>query len=326
MEPVLLNRKEIDTVLWNRCIDHARFSCLYAYSWYLDAVSPGWKALVSTVENGYMIVMPVPIRNKWFLKVVSQPFYCQYLGIFSPEKIPEEVIAVFLSKFTREFWYVSGYSFHPAHDSFLLSALSQQYQFTVQLLTTHWLEIPEDKTPFSYTPDRIVNLKRSYRCNWELSDSDDISPLIRLFDENHLTNFENGIHHDSYKWLARLATLLLQHKMARLWYAVSDGTVHAGILVAYTAGKHYYLFNAADEKGRKGNARTWLLDQYFRQTGAGAHTFDFESPEVKNIADYYRSFGAEPIRFISVRKNGLPRPFRWFQEWRIKRSRKIKTS
>lgn len=317
MKPVLFNRDNIDTDKWNRCIENARFSCLYAFSWYLDAVSPDWKALIIRENEHYSFVMPVPIRKKWMFNVVTQPFYCQFLGVFSRYDITENILHDFIKALNHEFWYISSYSFHPSQYELLSQVLIDSPEFSYQKLTTHWLYL---EPSLKFNKDRTTNLKRAFKYNWELVKSTDIHHLIRLFNENHIGNFKNGIHNESYNWLLRLFNTLLAHDAVCLWYAVRDRKIGAGLLIGKYGNQSYYLFNAADPIGRKGNARTWLLAQYFQQNSYD--WFDFESPDNKNIAFHYESFGASPTMFISIRKNGLPRIIRWIQELRIQNSQK----
>jgi len=321
MLPVLLDRKDIDSNLWNHCIEHARFPCLYACSWYLDAVSPDWKALVIQTGKEYSYVMPLPVHTKLNINIVFKPFYCQYLGIFSTNEISMTVLESFLKELSRRFCYISAYSFHPSFFQVFSADLLAKYKLTGKTRTTHWLSIPHAQEPLPYTADRAANLKKAQRYHWQIEESTDIKPLTQLFEENHAPHFKYGIHPKSYTWLEQLAEILLINKTGKLWYALNDGRISGGMLIAHYKGQHYYLFNAADSIGRKGNSRTWLLDQYFRTQCRSGDVFDFESPDMPLIANHYKSFGAETKSFLTIRKNGLPRIIKWLQEYRIRNSR-----
>ena len=54
-----LKHTEIDKERWDAAIGVALNALPYAYSWYLNAVSPGWEALVSE-DCDY--VMPLPVK------------------------------------------------------------------------------------------------------------------------------------------------------------------------------------------------------------------------------------------------------------------------
>jgi hypothetical protein len=59
-----LKHTEIDKYKWDACITRASNSLVYAYSWFLDVVSPNWDALIL---DDYTAVMPITHRKKYFL-------------------------------------------------------------------------------------------------------------------------------------------------------------------------------------------------------------------------------------------------------------------
>jgi hypothetical protein len=334
-EPILLARHQINDEAWNTLIANARHSVPYAYTWYLDCVSPDWQALVS-VESGelmvdstrvsdhrgtssfeYSMVMPLPVRKKWGMSVVQQPLFCQYLGLFSANDISEEEVALFLESLNRHFSYISVYDFHPAHTGILRKVLPGYSDFEVQEKATHWLNLekPYSELAGKYSADRKNNLKKSRRYPWVGQESTDVEPLISLFKEHHADQIQN-VQESAYVLLRNLTRILLEKHLARIEYASLQGTLHAGVMIIETHKLGIYIFNAADAVGRMGNARTFLLDAYLRQKAESLKIFDFESPEVASIAQFYESFGAERQEFCSINKNKLPFPFRQLQDWR----------
>lgn len=318
MKPVYLHRQDIDDDKWNRCIQHARFSCIYAYSWYLDAVVDHWSAFVIEDKEEYYTVMPLPFQYKYRFKVLFQPFYCHYLGIFSQSEIAIEDLEDFLQLLSKQFAYISCYNWHPALYPLLEKSLYFQKNFIVTTNYTDWLQLPSSPLPF--TRDRIQNIKRAQKYHWEIEVSSDIKPLIQLFQQYHTATFPRGIHPRSYEWLEQLFDSLAYNNSATLWYAKKEKCIHAGILIAFKDGQHYYIFNAATTEGRRQNARSWLLNHYLTQINTQALLFDFESPQKKSIRQHYQSFGAEATPFYTIRKNGLPFLLKWIQEFRISTS------
>jgi hypothetical protein len=61
------------------CIHHSINRILYAFSWWLDAVCPGWEALI---EDDYRAVMPLTGNIKLGIHYLYQPF-TQQLGVSS---------------------------------------------------------------------------------------------------------------------------------------------------------------------------------------------------------------------------------------------------
>ena len=327
-EPILLQRHQINDTAWNALVDEARHSVVYAYTWYLDCVSPLWQALVvvdsaltsgiqGTPSTEYRMVMPLPVRKKWGMSVVQQPLFCQYLGLFSKEEISETDLTRFLHSLSQHFPYISDYDFHPAQTYLLRKVPPGFSDFEVQEKTTHWLSLAKTYPELSesYSTDRKKNLKKSRKYDWECVKSEDPEPLIAIFQKNHAAQIEN-VQASAYVLVRELTRLLQNKKIATIYYARRQGTLHAGIMIFEKADMGIYIFNAADEVGRRGNARSFLLDRYFQQQAGRMKVFDFESPEVASIAQFYHSFGAERQTFISIKKNKLPFPFRQLQHWR----------
>lgn len=315
--PTLLHRHQIDDQAWNALIDHSAHPVIYAYTWYLDCVSPDWNALVWPSAQNFEIVMPLPVKRKWGLRVVQQPLFCQYLGLFSPKEISEEAMVVFLESLSRYFAYISAYDFHPRHTPLLRKLLSVHSEFEINEKVAQWLRLekPYAEVASRYNSDRRKNLKKARKYDWECFESQDVEPLILLFRQNHAYKIQN-VKEGAYSLLCNLADAVLKKKVGSIRYASLHGEIRAGVMILKQNGMGIYIFNAADTVGRKGNARTFLLDLYFRETARQLQIFDFESPEVKSIAEFYESFGAEKRVFISIKKNKLPFPLRQLQEFR----------
>lgn len=251
------------------------------------------------------------------MNVVQQPLFCQYLGLFSETVISEAEMTGFLNILDRHFPYISVYDFHPGHTPSLRKLLPDYPDFAVHEKATHWLNLerPYNALTAKYSADRTKNLKRSRKYDWHCTESEDIEPLIRIFQDHHAARIRN-VQESAYGLLRKLARVLREKKVATLHYAYRQGTRHAGIMILENKGLGIYIFNAADAVGRKGNARTLLLDRYFQKVAGKLKTFDFESPEVENIAQFYESFGAGRRVFVSIKKNKLPFPLRQLQNWR----------
>jgi hypothetical protein len=301
-------RSRIDTAAWDACVSAAYGSVLYGYSWYLDAVlaGPNWKwvgLVLVDQQGGYRAVMPVPLRKKWGRWVVHQPFFCQFLDVFSPDETVD--VAPFLDAVQQHYRYGSVLSLHRQPDCLA------QFQ-AVLPQTTHVLDLsPGYEAVFRrYTADRKLNLRRALRYDWTVTESTDPEPLITLFRNYHADEIDGGVGAWAYDILRRLISVLQARGLASIRYALAGNRVEAGALFVQEGNRIVYLFNAASETGRRGNARTLLIDQVIRVNAGRSHAgkptlFDFESPQKKTIVDFYRSFGTTEDAFTLVRWNRL---------------------
>lgn len=319
MIPLLLTRSQINSQSWDDFIERSQQQSIYGLSWYLDIVCDDWNALVWPSVDYFEVVMPLPVKTKYKLTAIQQPLFCQYLGIFSQSDLTGHQANAFL-KALSSFSYISSYCFHPLNYKVIANILAVNKQFKFELYHTFWLSLsdPYETTRKRYSKDRKSNLKRSEKNDLLLEKSDDPKVMTDLFKENHQRKIEGGVHPNAYRILHKLVEVLIGKQSAELWYASIDGEKCAAALFAGKGNKAVYLFNAANETGRKSNARTHILDRFFKNYSGVYTYFDFESPEIKSIASFYKGFGSEKMPFISIRKNELPFPLKQIQEWRKK--------
>ena len=64
----LIQRKDIDPVKWDLRIKASAIENIFCYSWYLDAVSKNWAAIVTP---DYKTIIPIPFATKLGIKKVS---------------------------------------------------------------------------------------------------------------------------------------------------------------------------------------------------------------------------------------------------------------
>ncbi len=315
MAVLFLQRHQIADHQWNSFIDTSPQSILYAYTWYLDVVSPNWVALVLVENEEWQAVLPLPIRKKWLIRVVQQPFFCQFLGIFTTKNADFlQCSEALLQNIPAHFRYISVYSGRFPEGNFLRyyeTAHCQNYLLS--------LSQPYSTLKKNYTADRQVNLNRAQKFNWETQESTDCHPLIDLFRQNHASQIEGGVSETTYALLKKVFEVLITKKAVRLRYATTNGQIEAGAMFAICGKRIVYLFNAASPVGRKGNARTWLIDQMIQEYAESDYVFDFESPEVKSIADFYQSFGAREEVYSTLHYNRLPFPLKQLQARRRKK-------
>ncbi len=305
----LYHRSQIQDVQWNVFIDTSPQKMLYAYSWYLDIVSPDWWALVVEENNEWQAIMPIPIVRKFGMKVVQQPLFCQLLGVFFKENNNSLLCINHIEiAFKRHFKYVSSYAglllFEPytTRNTYIID-LSQSYEVIQN----------------NYHKDRKARLKQVKKSDWAIEKSVDIKPLITLFRTNHANRIEGGVSESAYTLLAKIAQELEKKNVLELLYCSKNGVIEAGAIFVIFGGRIIYLFNAASALGRSGNARTLLIDSILNKHSNSDLVFDFESPEIENIACFYESFGAKAQPYSAIRYNHLPFPFRQIQNWRLEK-------
>lgn len=303
-----LSRSEVDTVAWDACVAASAQRIVYGYSWYLDAVvgegswnGPAfrWVGLVMVDEAGaYRAVMPVPLRRKFGTWVVHQPLFCPFVAVFWPDETLDE--GPFLRAVQQRYRYGSVLGIRPYPDP----SLNFDH---VRERATHVLDLSVGYETIAryYTGDRQRNLRRAIDYGWRVTDSTDPEPLLTLFRAHHADGIDGGVGEWAYVILRKLIQALQARGLATLRYALDHGRIEAGALFVREGNRIVYLFNASSETGRRGNARTLLIDQVIRENSGRQILFDFESPPKESIVAFYRSFGATEDVFQEVRWNRL---------------------
>jgi hypothetical protein len=315
----LLSRNEIDDNQWNELINTCSYGYCYALTWYLDIVSPNWKALIFLQNGDYQVVMPLPIATTFGIDYVKQPLFCQQLGIFSKNsdnisEIPDKVFLEFFATLFQHYNYVAEYSFNIGNGiiDFSQKHLSGDLKPPDRcfLLHTHLLNLQQDYTTIykNYNKDRKLNLKRAKLSQTNIIESQDINPLIEIFITETEHKIKGGVHVQAYDLLRKVYQALLDRNIAKIYYIINQQQeIESGILLVFSQRKIIYLFNAAKTKYRKNNGRTLLIDHVLQLYANKEYDyFDFESPEIKDISDFYQSFGAKPFPFLQIHYNHLP--------------------
>ena len=75
----LVKHKDIDQKKWDQTVNASAFPSLFANSFYLNAVSPGWDALIGP---DYSCVFPVCLKKKLSIEYLPQPLFTGQLGLF----------------------------------------------------------------------------------------------------------------------------------------------------------------------------------------------------------------------------------------------------
>ncbi|MFD2246534.1 GNAT family N-acetyltransferase [Pontibacter ruber] len=323
-----LQHPELDKTQWDQLIEQSPQRQVYALSWYLDVVSPGWEAVVELDAQGrYKTVLPVPCRSRYGIRFVQQPLYCQQLGVYALKaSIDDNVYQQMLREVYHRFRYVISMQFNTANilpESMALPGVGVSQSQTLYLNLATGYETLYQR----YTRDRKMNLKRAQRAQLTIAESEDIEPLISFFKAETQERIYGGVDESAYELLRQLYQALRQRGVARLLYTEDEsGRKNAGCLFILWGGRIVYIFNASAKYGRKLNGRTLILDHIIREYAGQAYVLDFESPDTDepDIFHFYQSFGSVPAPIPVVKYNRLPKAVKLFKNARMRLIRRLR--
>ena len=297
-----LTHDQIDRSKWDACILRSVNGSVYAWTWYLDAVSPGWEALV---QGDYSAIMPLTYRKKWGIPYLFRPLLNQHLGVFSPDfnrtRLVEDFLSVIPDRFRLIEITLNKYNKPPTS------------LFKVSSHTSYELALASD----------YENLRRSYHKNTErnLRKSEQAGLQIDL--NLSAEEFLGLLWHDSSAGsailrkkqnpdiLVNLMRAMKEHGAGRI-VGVRDqgGEMLAATLFGYSHRKWVYLVPLSTEKGKQAMAQFAIIDALIQENAGSDALLDFEGSDIQGVARFYAGFGAQAYHYTFISRDRLPLPLK----------------
>jgi hypothetical protein len=287
-----LQRKAIDDERWNRVVSLSPYETAYAHTWYLDACSDQWDALIL---GDYQVVMPLAFRRKMGIRYLYQPRFCQQLGAYSEGEVDASTIQLFLHEIKRNF-RLGDYSLNEGNH--LEDApgfkLSDNANYTLQLSPGY------NALSGGYTTNCRRNLKKAAESGLVFSDRVPVEDLV-LLKREHDHRVQSEAH---YSHLVRMFGSLLEQGHMLGCGVTKDGNLCAGALIAYGTKRMHYLLSVSSRSGRELNAMSLLIDQVIRTHAGNPICLDFEGSNIPAIARFFRGFGARCQHYQRIALGG----------------------
>ena len=279
-----LQHTEIDKVKWNQSLEATLTPRIYAYSWYLDIVSPNWRALI---EDDYKSIFPVPIQKKLEIFYISQPLFTQQLGLFSSENSTN--VDVFLSAIPKKIW-MRSLQIHNRLDN-------------VKIKDNFELDISADieKIRKKYSQNVKRNLKKAQKKNLEIKEcSNDL--LIQLFKQNKGKEVKE-LDKKAYAILSELLEKIQQKEKGKCFGVYKKEQLISAAFFSNCLGRSIYLFSASNSSAKEIGANHFLIDNYIAKYKKDSLILDFEGSMIPSLARFYTSFGADKKKYSLINKN-----------------------
>lgn len=311
MEIRFIPHQDIDMQKWDNCIANAVNSLPYSWSWYLDTVCYGWDALVG---DDYKAVFPLTGRKKAGIKYLFQPPFTQQLGLFSGELITDELLNKFLKAIPEEYRLVEI--------NLNKLNLPDRSAFTIKDNLNLELELiaPYEDIRKAYSKNLRRNLKKAGKSQLAVMTGVNPTEVIRLFRMNRGRDIRN-LTDDDYIKLEQLI-----YKMSRKGFAEVRGvfternSLCAAAVFIKTPDRIIFLFSGLNEEGRQVSAMPWLINDLIMSYSGKNLIFDFEGSNDKNLARFYKSFGAVESWYPALKINRL----KWWQKLPVYTVKKLR--
>jgi Acetyltransferase (GNAT) domain len=275
-----IQRKDINTDLWDLCIDQSQNAYIYGYSWYLDAITDGqWAAVI---YGNYEAVFPLPWRKKYLISYIYQPFFCQQLGLFAPVDF----------KLTQdEFIHAIPKQFKKVH-----LQLNSHFPLTLQAVSkpNYMLHLGSNYATLKlhFKSDALKNLKKSEKL--QLTFKEDLSPesIMALYQPVWGELNQHVKMKDNKRFIDACNKANEKGRYIGLGVCLNEELLGAGIFLVSNKRIHY-LVSGPTEAGRKLSIMHRVLEYVIRKYAGQDLILDFEGSSIPDVAKFYEKWGSQ---------------------------------
>lgn len=269
-----LRNSSIDYTRWDKCISESQNPLSYAYSWYLDVVSPGWEALVS---EDYEYLMPLPVKSKYKISYLVQPILTQQLGIFSKLDINESIVEGFIKE-------IPYYSYE-------LNLNEQNFHSKAFIYPNFLLNLnkPYERIASHYSKNTQRNIDKAIKLNLTIKKNIPVEDFLNFYH-----SVDKQFISVQKQTLEQLIVTGISEKSITLYgvYSFTNELV-ASLCILHSINRLTYLLPISNAEGKTSSAMFFLIDFLIREESEKNTTLDFEGSSIEGIARFYRSFGAK---------------------------------
>lgn len=281
-----LTHNQIDKQRWDECLAQSPDGLIYAWSWYLDVVHPGWEALV---ENDYETVMPLTGNRKFGINYLFQPFFTQKFGVFSKKEVSEDKIEEFLEAIPDKFEFAE----------FRLNGLKGLNHRNIELdLSPEYSVLAGN-----YHSNTKRNLAKAKKEGLTIVEDAQPSVIIELFRKNRGKDIKHWGDTEYERLLNLVETAKSHCKCLVLSAQNADNQIVAGAFFMMSHNKIVFLFSGSDESNKENHGLTFLLDYVIKKYSGTQNILDFEGSDNNGLARFYKGFGGEETTYTGIRFN-----------------------
>ncbi len=278
-----LEHKNIDFERWDEAIKESTNQLTYTYSWYLNIVAPRWEALIA---GDYEYVMPLPVKRKYYIPYIVQPFLTQQLGVFSKHKVTEEV----LKKFIKKIPYYS-YELH----------LNEKNEYPeIALLPNYILKLdkPYEQLARNYSKNTSRNIEKASKNSLTVNEESNIDAFLTFY-----TSVTTHLRKQEFELIKKILKKAIEKNAVQLFTVQNhDEEIIASLALLINRERITYFLPVSNNEGKKSSAMFLLVDFLIRNKACSDVTLDFEGSAIEGIARFYKGFGAENLPYYSLKR------------------------
>ncbi len=298
-----LTYRQIDKIKWDACIDRAPNGLLYAGSFYLDSMSKNWDALVL---NDYEMVMPLTWNKKYGISYLYQPPFTACLGVFG-KSITAATVNSFLQAVPPKFRY---------WDIYLNQGnLFKLPDFDMYERKNYILNLDHSYTKLyhAYSNNIKRNIKKGEDLDLKINKNIALAEVISLAKEQ-VKKF-SSIAASDFKNFEKLYRHFYKNKKATTYGVYTkEKRLMASAVFFFSHKRACYIMVGNHPDGKSMGASPILINAFIKDHAGLNLLLDFEGSDLKNLAFFYSSFGAQEEKYTAIRLNRLPAAVKWLKK------------
>ncbi|MCL1943083.1 MAG: hypothetical protein FWF54_05990 [Candidatus Azobacteroides sp.] len=289
MEIIHLKHDKIDFLKYDYCIENSSQGTVYAMSWYLNVVSPGWDVLMA---DNYSYVMPIPLKKKCFFKYIVQPMFCQQLGVFSLKLLTADILRLFIRNIPYRYYNLQ----------FNTGNIFDNIEKYMKRNYTLNLNESNINIKIKYSNNCFRNLKKAKKECFIIHRQMSKDVYLKMIVDN---GGNRPIKHFISLW-SSLITQMEKNAKIEIW-GVSDieQNLFSCSLFLQWKNKFYYLVPISTIAGKQKQSMSFLLDSFIQEYAQTNSVLDFEGSSIPGIARFYEGFGPEQSFYPQLIKDCL---------------------
>ncbi|MFV0183725.1 hypothetical protein OBK25_03230 [Empedobacter falsenii] len=284
-----VSRKKLDVNKYTECLNKSVNYRIYAEVFYLDAlVENNWDCYVL---NDYEAIMPLPFVKKIGFKFITQPIYCQQLGVFHQENLSKETFQLFENKLHRNL--VRAYSFNEEN--------TEMFEPKGEKRVNQVLDLNFDYNIYFKTirKNRKQEIKTGLPENYKICQHSKNIDFIDLLDKNY-SHIKKELQ---LKKLVKLVNKLQEEEKSITISIEENQQVLASSFYIISDKRLIQLCNAKVENSPV-NLNSFIVHHIIKTNLNKSIILDFEGSSLKGVQEFNESFRAA-THYFTCYKNFL---------------------
>lgn len=291
-----LQRKQIDSQKWDRCIANAANGLLYAHSFYLDQMADNWDALVL---GDYEAVMALTWRRKFGISYLYQPFVTASLGVFSSLPIDTALMEAFINQIPRKFKLID-IDLNPGNNAVSGKNITPRKNYELKLDGTY------EGLQHQYNRHARRKLKKADEAGLQIREDISVDTIAQL--SFNMMQGRDVVVKSDYDRFVQLCKNIQPYVEACNTMAAVDakGNIIASDINIVYNKRIYSLLAGNTPDSNESGGFYFVLDRLIKKYAGTGYVLDFEGSDIAGIAFLFECFGAQLTWYPHLTINRLP--------------------